>query len=231
MDKTDFLYEALLSTTASFIVLLILTRLLGKKQMSQLTFFNYITGITIGSIAANVVTLEGELFIHTLVGLIWWCLLTYIVDVLVLKLPKVRVILDGEPAIIIKKGKIQYKALKMVRLDIDNLLTMMREKDVFLITDIDYAILESNGELTIFKKAEKHNTIREDFNLPNELQVYIPTQIIINGLIVKSNLEEFNLTYDWVYDQLNKNGVDKIADVLYAELQPDGSLHIDVIEN
>lgn len=230
METTDFIYETLLSTTAAFIVLLILTRLLGKKQMSQLTFFNYITGITIGSIAANIVTLEGKHFFQTISSLVWWCLLTYIVDVFILKIPKTRVILDGEPSILIKRGKIQYDILKKVRLDIDNMLIMMREKDVFSVTDIDYAIFEPNGELTIFKKAEKQNTVKEDLNIISNKQFYVPTQIIIYGIIIKNNLKELNLTYDWVYDQLNNNGVDKIADVLYAELQPDGSLYIDIIE-
>ncbi len=226
-NSTDHVFEALLSTTASFIVLLLLTRLLGKKQMSQLTFFNYITGITIGSIAANIVTLEGKDFAETISSLIWWCLLTYIVDFVVIKVPKARVLLDGEPSIVIKKGEIQYETLKNLRLDIDNLLTLMREKDVFTITDIDYGIIEPNGELTIMKKPDKQTVTKKDLNIIPNPQLFMPTQIIISGLIVKTNMKELNLSYDWLYEQLHNNGVDKVSDVLYAELQPNGSLYID----
>lgn len=227
VNSTDYLFEALLSTTISFLVLLLLTRLLGKKQMSQLTFFNYITGITIGSIAGNIVTLEGKDFFLTISSLIWWCLLTYVVDVAVIKFPKVRLVLDGEPSIVIKKGEIQHKTLKKLRLDLDNLLTLMREKDVFTITDIDYAIVEPNGELTILKKLDKQNVVKKDLDINSEPQLYMPTQIIISGLIVRKNMKELNLSYDWLYEELHHNGVDKVEDVFYAELQPNGSLYVD----
>ncbi|QVK17343.1 DUF421 domain-containing protein [Mycoplasmatota bacterium] len=224
----NYLIQALLSTTLSFLVLLLLTRSLGKKQMSQLTFFNYITGITIGSIAANIVTLEGEDFVQTISSLIWWCLLTYVVDVLVIKFPKARVFLDGEPSIVIKKGELQHKTLKKLRLDMDNLLTLMREKDVFSIMDIDYAIVEPNGELTILKKPDKQALIKKDIDIIPEPQLYMPTQIIISGFIVRKNMKELNLSYDWLYEQLHNHGIDKVEDVFYAELQPDGSLFVDI---
>ncbi len=227
MNTTEKFFEALLSTTASFFVLLILTRILGKKQMSQLTFFNYITGITIGSIAANIVTLEGKDFFLTIGSLIWWCLLTYIVDIVVIKIPKIRVVLDGEPSIVIKKGKIQYDTLKKLRLDIDNLLVLMRESEVFSITEVDYAIVEANGGLTILKKEEQKNVIKKDLNVPSPQPKYMPTHIIVEGVIIKKSLKELDLTYDWLYEQLEKSGVDKIGDVVYAEIQADGTLYVD----
>jgi len=227
INGTDHLLEVLLSTTASFLVLLILARLLGKKQLSHLTFFNYITGITIGSIAANIVTLEGKDFFQTISALIWWCFLTYAVDLIVVKLPKARVILDGEPSVVIKKGHIQYETLRKIRLDIDSLLVLMREKDIFNLSDVDYAMLEPNGELTILKIPDQQNAVKKDLNIVPSPQLFLPTQIILSGLIIKKNLIELNLTYDWLYEQLHNNNIDKVEDVLYAELQSNGNLFID----
>lgn len=226
-NGTDTFFDALLSTSISFFVLLILTRLLGRKQMSQLTFFNYITGITIGSIAANIVSLEGRDFSNELSTLIWWCILTYLVDIFVLKVPKARVMLDGEPTVLIKKGKIQYDKLKKVRLDIDNMISLIRERDVFSVKDIDYAVFEPNGEITILKKPDKQKPTNVDLKVETQPQLFIPTQIIVNGVIVKKNLTELNLSYDWLYEQMHNNNVDKVAEILYAELQSDGSLYID----
>ncbi len=224
---TDEIMNALFRTSMSFLVLLLLTRLLGKKQMSQLTFFNYITGITIGSIAANIVTLEAEKFFQSTSSLIWWCFLTYIVEIIAIKLPKSRILIEGEPSILIKKGKIQYKTLKKNRLDIDNLLILMREKDVFSVSDIEFAVLEPNGDLTIIKKVDEQQLVKKDLDIKIEPLLYVPTQLIISGVIIKKNLKELNLSYDWLYEQLDLQGVKCVKNVLYAEIKSNGTLYVE----
>lgn len=102
-------FYSLLRTTLIFVVLLILTRILGKKQMSQLTFFNYVTGITVGSIAANMVSEFNEPFMDHFIRLVLWCLLTTLVGYIGLKSGKLRFIIDGQPTILIKKEKLIEK--------------------------------------------------------------------------------------------------------------------------
>lgn len=146
------LSQVILETIITFCILLLYTRLLGKKQMSHLTFFNYITGITIGSIAANMVMLDTRSFYKELASLTIWCILTELVSFIALKSPKLRKNLDGTPTIIMKNGVIDKKALGSLRLNVDDLTMLLREKDIFDLSEVDYAILEPHGRLSVLKK-------------------------------------------------------------------------------
>lgn len=212
---------------STFVILFILTRFLGKKQISQLTFFDYITGITIGSIAANMSNRSGDPFLDDLISLVLWVLLTYISSVVSLKYPKARTALDGEPTILIKKGKIEEDALSSLKLSIDELTMQLRNKDIFSITDVEYAILEPNGELSVLKKAEKRTPTKEDLNVQTKPSPYLLGEIITDGNLIEKNLKEFGADKRWLKDQLVANGIKTIEEVLYAEIQEDGTLFVE----
>jgi len=206
---------------------MILTRLLGKKQMSQMTYFNYITGITIGSLTANIISTSSESITDEITGLLWWVFLVLLIAYITLKSSKLRIIIDGQPTILIRKGKLLKNTLKSTRLNLDDLSMMLRTKDIFSIADVDYAILEPNGQITVLKKQAQLNVTRADINIPTVDPVYLPSEIITDGKVVKRNLEEFGLTYDWLKSQLKTMGIDNIEDVFYAEILGDGKLYVD----
>ncbi|MBV1817097.1 DUF421 domain-containing protein [Anaerosalibacter bizertensis] len=210
--------KIILKTTLTFITLLILTRMLGKKQLSELTFFNYITGVTIGSLAANTIINTSSQYLNEMIKLIWWILLTIFVTLISLKSSRVRVLLEGEPIMVIKNGKIVEEALKSTKINLDDLSMLLRSKDIFSITEVDYAILESNGELSILKKQENQKT---------QNRLYMPIEIIIDGNLVYRNLKELNIDKTWIYKELKNQGINSIEEVLYGEIQEDGSLYID----
>ncbi|MBU5293777.1 DUF421 domain-containing protein [Anaerosalibacter bizertensis] len=210
--------KIILKTTLTFITLLILTRMLGKKQLSELTFFNYITGVTIGSLAANTIVNTSSQYLNEMIKLIWWILLTIFVTLISLKSSRVRVLLEGEPIMVIKNGKIVEEALKSTKINLDDLSMLLRSKDIFSITEVDYAILESNGELSILKKQENQKT---------QNRLYMPIEIIIDGNLVYKNLKELNIDKTWIYKELKNQGINSIEEVLYGEIQEDGSLYID----
>lgn len=219
----------LLKTTLSFINLLLLTRLLGKKEMSKLTFFDYITGITIGSITAHIITspdMSRISFLHNIAALIWWCFLTGLAGFISLKSRKIRTILNGEPSIVIKKGKIIKKVLASSRLNMDDLKTMLREQSIFSLQDVDYAILESNGHLSVLKKQTKLPPTKQDMQIPTTTPEYLPTALIINGKVIEHNLKELDLNQNWLENQLKALGVNSIEDIFYGEIQGDGSLYL-----
>lgn len=224
---TNSVYQVILNTFISFATLLIITRILGKKQMSQLTFFNYVTGITIGSIAANLVDYEWKQFKVTVWGLIFWALLTTIMSIVSMKSSTLSDLLHGQPSIVIKKGKIQYKALSHLKVDIDSLMMMLREKDAFSIKDVQYAILETNGQLTILKYPGSENVVKNDLDIQSQTIKYLPTDLIIDGKVVNKSLQEVNLNSQWLLGQLKIQGINSVKDVLYAQLQRDGSVYID----
>ncbi|MBE1554211.1 YetF domain-containing protein [Sporosarcina limicola] len=227
MLELDF-WEMILRTTITFIALLILARIMGKKQISQLTFFHYVTGITIGSIAGNIAGESETPFLNGLVSMIWWALLTLLMSFIALKSRKARLVLDDQPTIVMREGKILEGSLKKLRLHLNDLNMMLREQGVFSIKDVNYAVLETNGKLSILKKVGQEPATKQDVKAPAPIPKYIPSEIISDGKIVEKNLPELNLTEEWVYEQLKKQGIGKVEHVFYAEIQTDGSLHVDM---
>lgn len=222
--------QIVVETIITFFSLLALTRFLGKKQLSHLTFFNYVTGITIGSIAANMVILNTIDFSKELTSLVVWCSLTTLISYISLKSGKLRVIFDGQPTIIIKKGKIDKKALSKNNINIDDLTMMIRQYQIFSITEIDYAILEPNGVLSILKKPEFQGVQKRDINVYNTSPPYIPSEIITDGKLIKRNLLEIGKSKDWLNEELEKAGIQSIEEVLYAEIQTNGQLFIQKVD-
>ncbi|EAZ86952.1 Membrane protein of YDFR family [Bacillus sp. B14905] len=225
MNDIGYLQIAI-ETIITFFVLLALTRLLGKKQLSHLTFFNYVTGITIGSMAANMVILSTKDYTKDLLSLVIWCLLTIIISYISLKSGKIRVILDGQPTIIIKHGKIDRKALKRTGVNIDDLTMLIRQNQIFSITEIDFAILEPDGRLSILKKPEYQGTQKSDLNIYPSPLTYLPIEIITDGKLLPKNLLEVGKSRDWLKNELSRAHIKEIEEVFYAEIQSDGSLFI-----
>ena len=104
---------------------------------------------------------------------------------------------------------------------------MLREKDVFTIKEVDYAILETNGQLSILKYPEHEKVIKKDLSIKTQAIKYLPMDLIIDGKVVKKNLQEVNLSHEWLLNQLKSRGIKNVKDVLYAQLQTDGTVYID----
>ena len=218
--------ETFIRTVIGFTVLFVLTRLLGKKQLGQLTFFTYVTGIAMGNIAGDMVVHRDIKLIDGVSGLIIWAFTTFLLELISLKFSKARVLLDGEPSILIKRGIIMEKELAAQRLNMDDLTMLLRNNNIFSIQDVDYAILEPNGQLSILKKPELEAVSKKDMQIQPENRIYLPTEIIVDGKLVQKNLKELNLNSQWVNQQLIQAGITSVEEVFFAELQNDGSLHI-----
>lgn len=211
---------------AAYIVLLIMTRLMGKKQLSQLTFFNYVTGITIGSMAASLATDDNLQFIHGIYGIVLWSVLTIIMEFLTLKSIKIRYWTDGRPVVLIKHGEIVKSALTKTKYNIDELNMMLRKSNIFDMKEIDFAILENNGNLTVLKKVEYQNFTKQDSKKPFIANTNLPTQIINGGKVNFDTLDEFGLDEKWLKDEIKKNGYKDIKEIFYAEIDSIGQLFI-----
>ena len=218
--------ETSVRTIIGFTVLLILTRLLGKKQLGQLTIFTYITGIAMGNIAGDMVVHRDIKLIDGVTGLIIWAFSTYLLELTSLKSSKARVFLDGEPSIVIKKGVIMQKELAAQRLNMDDLTMLLRTNNIFSIQDVDYAILEPNGQLSVLKKSVLESVTKKDMQIQPNNRIYLPTELIVDGRLVRKNLEELNLNNGWIDQQLKQAGINSAKEVFFAELQSDGSLYI-----
>lgn len=210
----------------SFSVLLLMTRIMGKKQVSQLTYFNYITGITIGAVAASITIDRSIDMSDGFVSMVCWSLLTVLVSYINLKSPKARILLDGQPTIVIKNGKILEKTLAGLRLNMDDLSMLLREKNIFSTQEVDYAVLEPDGQLSVLKKVGEQNVTKKDLKVEAVKPLYVPTEIIVDSKVITRNLEELDLNQNWLEKQLHQAGV-SLQDVFYGEIQSDGTLYID----
>jgi uncharacterized membrane protein YcaP (DUF421 family) len=221
--------ELTIRIVVSFLVLLSLTRIMGRKEISQMTFFNFVSAISIGTIGGALVTNQTLSIRNGIFALVGWTIFTIAMEFIDIKSKKARVVIEGEPIILIKDGQIMEKELRKVRLDIDALNAKLRQKNVFSISDVEYAIFESNGKLSVMKKANKQSLTRSDMNIQQAMtNLYpMPTGVISDGKVNFENLSKLNLNQQWLDQQLQQSGINSVSDIFYAEVQKDGTLYID----
>ncbi len=210
----------------AFFTLLIFTRLLGKQQMSQLTFFDYVLGITVGSIAASLTTdLTSKAWPHW-VGLTTWIIAVLAVQWVTLKWRYAAKYVDGEPTVVIMNGKIMEDAMKKIRYRVSDLTEQLRDKGVFDISQVEFAVLEVSGKLTVLKKAQHQPLTPKDMNMKTKYKG-ISTEIIYNGVVVENNLKQVKKDRKWLETELKNQGIKDISEVFYAELETSGKLYVD----
>lgn len=209
-----------------FFTLLIFTRLLGKQQVSQLTFFDYVLGITVGSIAASLTTdLTSRAWPHW-VGLITWIAAVLAMQLITVKWRDASKYINGEPTIVIMNGTIMEKDMKRMRYGIDDLKEQLRNKDAFDLSQVEFAILETNGNLSVLKKSEYQSLTPKDMNIITKYNG-INTELIYDGIVVNKNLKKINRDKIWLISELKKLGINGISEVFYASLETSGKLYID----
>lgn len=217
--------NVLFRSIITYFVLLLFTRIMGKKQLSQLTYFDYIVGITIGSIAAAASVDRHIDVFQSCFSIIVWSLLTVLISIATLKSIKLRLWIDSEPLVIINKGKVIYKNMKRAKYNIGDLLMQLRNKDIFYITDVEMAILEPDGKLSVLKKAEKTSVTIEDMNIKKP-KTGMMVEIILDGNILSNHLSQIKKDEKWVVSQLKSRNIYNIKDVVFAGVQADGQIYI-----
>ncbi|KLU56434.1 hypothetical protein BK129_17085 [Paenibacillus amylolyticus] len=213
----------------AFLTLIIYTRVLGKQQMGNLTYFDYINGITIGSIAGTFATdLSSKAWIH-FVALTIFTIITIIFQYITLKNRTISKLMDSDPTLIIQNGKILEQNLSKMRVKFDELTMMLRQKDVFDITTLDYAILEPDGSLSVVLKPENQPVTAKDMHM-HPPKSKLMTEIIIDGLLIKQNLEERHKDINWLSEQLKKQKI-TIQDIAFAAILPNDKLYVDLFKD
>ncbi|SNR94848.1 Uncharacterized membrane protein YcaP, DUF421 family [Anaerovirgula multivorans] len=222
--------EIVLQTVLAFFSILFITRVLGRQQVSQLTMQEYVNGITFGSIAATLATDVSQRTWQHLIGLFLFGALTFLVSYIGTNNISIARVIQGEPVLVIKDGKVLEKNLKKFHYTIDDLNHLLRKKDVFNINNVKYGILETTGEVSIIKIGTKVNVTVEDLGIVGKEEELI-TEVIVMGNVVYENLKNRNLTMKWLIDQLKMKGVKDIKDVFYGTIDNNNRLNIDKIED
>lgn len=210
----------------AFITLLIFTRILGKQQVSQLTFFDYILGITIGSIAASLTTdLSSRAWPHW-VGLATWAGAVWIVQWISMRSRAFAKYINGEPVILIMNGQLMEKNLRKIRHTVDDLLEQLRHNEIFDLGTVEFAILETNGEISVLKKSQYAPVTPNDLNIPTKYKG-ITTELIYDGVVIEENLQRVRLDRPWLDNQLKMLDIKSPGEVFLAQLDTQGQLYID----
>jgi uncharacterized membrane protein YcaP (DUF421 family) len=219
------LLVGIVRTIIIYLIIVLVLRLMGKRQVGQLQPFELVIILMISELAAIPSQDIGIPLVTGLFPVLVLLLLGITISQITLKSEKVRSVVCGTPTIIIDKGKIMEKELRKLRYNLSDLLEQLRVKNTPNIADIEYAILETNGQLSIIPKAVKRPVNPEDLNL-NPPYEGLPITLIMDGVLQKHNLEKANVTYAWLQNELKKAYLDDISQVLIASIDSQGNLFI-----
>jgi len=213
-----------------FFALFLLTKVLGKTQISQITAFDFISALILGELVGNALFDEKAGILEMAFVIFLWGALMYIVEYLTQRFKRSRNLLEGSPSIMIYNGKLIRDEMKKNKMDINQLQHLLRSKDVFSIREVEYAVLETDGTVSVLKKSPHQTPTRKDMKLADQ-EVELTTTLIIDGELVHDNLKEKNLNEEWLLKQLNEQGFDTIAEVFYAEYSKGNGLFVLPFEN
>lgn len=214
------LYE----TVFGILALFILTKILGKTQISQLTAFDFIAAIVLGELVGNALFDEKAGILDIGFVIVLWGVILYAIEMITQKFKRSRFILEGKPSLIIHKGNLIYEEMRKNKIDINEILQLLRMKDVFALQEVEYAVLETNGELSVLKKAAYQTPNKKELNVaPTEPQIAFP--VITDGEMVKDNMAEANITEQWLLDEIARQAYD-LQQVFYAEWLEGKKLYI-----
>ncbi|AMA74147.1 MULTISPECIES: DUF421 domain-containing protein [Aneurinibacillus] len=218
--------EVIIRSIISIVVLLFLTRLMGKRQLSQITFFDYVVGITIGSLAAFISSDLEANWLHGFTSLFIWALIPILFGYLALKNKKFNDIVEGNATVLIKDGKIMEENLKKERYAGEELLEQLRLKNVFSVADVEFAVLEQNGEVSVLLKKDKQPLTPSDLQM-KPAPVKEAQTVILDGKIMLEPLKAAGLSVRWLHTALDKIGV-SLDNVYLGQVDSYGQLYVDL---
>lgn len=223
MDLKQALH-AIPMSLISLILLFLICKLIGKKQVSELSLFDYVIGISIGNFAAEMIMdIEGN-FLNGVVAIIVFGLSSFFVSLITLKSITLRRILIGTPTIIVQNGKILKENLVKTKIDINELLEEVRPNGYFDLSEIEYVIMEANGKLSILPKSENKPVTLKDMNIKTD-KASLCSNVVIDGKIMNNNLRNMKKDEEWLYKELKIKGVN-LDEILLATLDNNEKLVI-----
>lgn len=217
-------------TLILYIVVIIAMRIMGKRQIGQLQPFELAVAIMISDLATVPMQNTGIPLINGIIPILTMLAAQILISFIALKSTKARDIICGRPSILISAGRINEKVFRNELYTINDLLEQLRSKDIYNIADVEYAILETNGQLSVVPKAAKRMITPEDLNIIAKYEAPA-IDLIIDGDLIAANLEHVNLDKPMLEKELNKLGIKRIKDVFFASMDSDSKLFCQVKEN
>lgn len=212
------------SSFFSIVALFVLTKLMGNRQMSQLSMFDYVNGITIGSIAAEAATaLEGD-FLLPLTAMVVYAAVTILITFIVTKSQRARRIISGRSVILFEGGKFRRKDMRRAQVDVGEFMSQCRINGCFSLSELECAVLEPNGRISFLLKADKRPAQPSDLGLTPPAASIAPT-VILDGQVLRENLKHAGRDENWLTQELARLAV-SLPDVMLGEVESDGTLSV-----
>lgn len=211
-------------TLILFFLVVITMRIMGKRQIGELQPFELAVAILISELAAVPMQDTGIPLVNGIIPILTLLIAQISLSFISLKSTKARGIICGRPSILIENGKIKEEELRKEMYTLNDLLEQLRINNTPNIADVEFAILETNGQLSIIPKSQKRPVIAEDLNVPTKYDG-LPLDLIVDGNVNYENLNKAHLNQAWLEDELRKFGVDRLKDVLFASLDSQGKLY------
>ncbi|WP_226034539.1 DUF421 domain-containing protein [Aquibacillus saliphilus] len=221
--------EVIIRSVGLVIIVFVVSKLFGKRQLGQLSVFEFISGIVVAVIAANVSIGLGISFAHGLLSLSIWFLIPVLLGLLALKSKPVRDLVEGKGTIFIKDGKIMEDNLKKERFSSDDLLEKLRAKNVFQAADVEFAVLEADGDLSVLPKKENQPLTPKDLAI-KVAPIKEPQAVIMDGEVLYEPLSTVGLSLNWLETELDKLGV-SVENVYLAQVDSYGQLNVDLFDD
>lgn len=207
-----------------YILVVIVMRMMGKRQMAQMQPFELVITLMIADLAATPMENTGVPLINGIVPIITLLSVQVIASYISLKSERFREIICGRPRIIINKGSIVQSELKSLRINLNDLMEQLRSKDYHDISDVEFAILETNGDISVIPKVEQRQVKTSDFNLSLPYED-IPVTLILDGKLNQKNLSTTGRNINWLIEELKQLGISAIEDVFFAFMSSDNKLY------
>ncbi|MEW6622718.1 MAG: DUF421 domain-containing protein [Bacillota bacterium] len=212
-------------TIILFLLVMIVIRLMGKRQIGELQPFELVLAIMIAELATVPMEDKEIPLINGIIPILTLLLVQVGISIISLKSLRLRALMSGTPSIVIENGKIREDELRKLRYNLTDLLEQLRLKNFPNISDVEYAILETSGELSVIPKSQKRPLNAADLQIPTKYEG-LPLPLIMDGKIISHNLVKFRLDLKWLKDELNKFGIVGPQEVLLASLDTEGRLYI-----
>lgn len=208
------IYWVLIDSAVAFLYLFVISKLLGKKQIAQLEFIDYTVGISLGSIAAEMATNTEVPFYFFLIAMTIFFVFATLVAIVGRKSTFLKRLLKGKPATLIYDGKINYKELKKNKIDVNDLLSMLREKGYFDIADVAYAVFEPSGELSVLPVGAQKPLVMEDLDKDKIQPAQLEDIVIVDGVLSYSGLNNVDKDEEWLFKRLGITEKSELKDII-----------------
>lgn len=225
-EELDHILDTIWRSALAFTLMIVIARTLGKATVAQMTYHDFVAAITLGALTANLAFNVHMNFFQLIISLVTFSGIAYLFMFLALKNRTIRKIFSGQPTVLIQDGKILESNLKKLKTTLDTLNQELRQKNIFNISEVEYAVLELNGKISVLRKAEYLPVIHKDLNIGSGLKQSFPVELMMDGKFVDDNFEQNQISKDWLLEQIRDRGL-SIDHINYAVIGTNSQLYVD----